>query len=72
MKSFVSSNQHIYRSSFTNSFIFGTYYKYSITSCIIFIPKLLRVFDIFSTFEKQRGAYKLAYKICYKGIYISQ
>ena len=29
---------------------------------INFIPELLRVFEIFSNFERQRGVYLLAYK----------
>ena len=43
----------------------------TLTSCIIFIPELLRVFEMLRTFEKQRGVYKLAYKCFYKEIQVS-
>ena len=36
-----------------------------------FIPELLRVFEIFSSFEKQRGVHKQAYKSCYNEIHVS-
>ena len=32
---------------------------------MIFIPELLRAFEIFRTFEKQKGVIKLAYKSCF-------
>ena len=34
------------------------------------IGLLLRVFEIFSNFEKQKGVYKLGYKSCCKDVYI--
>ena len=49
----------------------NTPYKLELTSCIIFIPELLRVFEIFGTFENQRGVCKLTYKSCYKEIHFS-
>ena len=39
--------------------------------CIVFIPELLRIFEIFSTFAKREGVYKLIYKSCCKEICIS-
>ena len=43
-----------------------------LTCCIIFIPELLRSFEISSTFAKRKGVYELIYKSCKKRIlYIS-
>ena len=36
--------------------------------CHFHPPELLRVFEIFGTFEKQRWVYNLAYKSCYKNV----
>ena len=38
---------------------------------IIFIPELLRIFEIFGSFEKQKGVCKLVYKSRYKEIHVS-